>query len=151
MTKLMGLALGMVLSLATTSHLYAEDYDAALAERVGADEYGMKLYVMAFLKRGPNRGQSEEEAKRLQRAHLDNIKHLADEGKLVLAGPFIEEGELRGIYLFNVTNIEEARALTATDPAIKAGRLVMELHPWYGSAALMEVNKLHHKLAKKAI
>ncbi|ASJ96816.1 YciI family protein [Shewanella marisflavi] len=151
MTKLMGLALGIVLSLATASSLYAEDYDAALAERVGADEYGMKLYVMAFLKRGPNRGQSEEEAKRLQRAHLDNIKHLADEGKLVLAGPFIEEGELRGIYLFNVTNIEEARALTATDPAIKAGRLVMELHPWYGSAALMEVNKLHHKLAKKAI
>ncbi|MFV7784530.1 YciI family protein [Shewanella marisflavi] len=151
MTKLMGLALGIVLSLATASPLYAEDYDAALAERVGADEYGMKLYVMAFLKRGPNRGQSEEEAKRLQRAHLDNIKHLADEGKLVLAGPFIEEGELRGIYLFNVTNIEEARALTATDPAIKAGRLVMELHPWYGSAALMEVNKLHHKLAKKAI
>ncbi|WP_428613213.1 YciI family protein [Shewanella sp.] len=151
MTKLMGLALGMVLSLATASFLYAEDYDAALAERVGADEYGMKLYVMAFLKRGPNRGQSEEEAKRLQRAHLDNIKHLADEGKLVLAGPFIEEGELRGIYLFNVTSIEEARVLTATDPAIKAGRLVMELHPWYGSAALMEVNKLHHKLAKKAI
>ncbi|QDF75352.1 MULTISPECIES: YciI family protein [Shewanella] len=151
MTKLMGLALGMVLSLTTASPLYAEDYDAALAERVGADEYGMKLYVMAFLKRGPNRGQSEEEAKRLQRAHLDNIKHLADEGKLVLAGPFIEEGELRGIYLFNVTSIEEARVLTATDPAIKAGRLVMELHPWYGSAALMEVNKLHHKLAKKAI
>lgn len=147
----MGLALGMVLSLATASSLYAEDYDAALAERVGADEYGMKSYVMAFLKRGPNRGQSEEEAKRLQRAHLDNIKHLADEGKLVLAGPFIEEGELRGIYLFNVTSIEEARALTARDPAIKAGRLVMELHPWYGSAALMEVNKLHHKLAKKAI
>ncbi|MFV7771016.1 hypothetical protein [Shewanella marisflavi] len=82
MTKLMGQALGMVLSLTTASPLYAEDYDAALAERLGADEYGMKLYVMAFLKRGPNRGQSEE-AKRLQRAHLDNIKHLADEGKLV--------------------------------------------------------------------
>ncbi|TVP16298.1 hypothetical protein AYI87_02440 [Shewanella sp. KCT] len=149
--RLLVTLLGAVAALVVSLPLRAESYDAELAARVGADEYGMKRYVMAMLKSGPNRSQSEVEAERLQRAHLDNIGRLAEEGKLVLAGPFLEEGNLRGIYIFNVTSVEEAKALTESDPAIKAGRLVMELHPWYGSAALMEVNRLHHKLAKKAI
>ncbi|QYK14788.1 YciI family protein [Shewanella rhizosphaerae] len=149
--RLLVTLLGAVAALVVSLPLRAESYDAELAARVGADEYGMKRYVMAMLKSGPNRSQSEEEAEKLQRAHLDNIGRLAEEGKLVLAGPFLEEGALRGIYIFNVTSVEEAKALTESDPAIKAGRLVMELHPWYGSAALMEVNRLHHKLAKKAI
>jgi len=118
-------------------------YDADMAKAVGADDYGMAQYVMAFLKAGPNRDQDEEEAARLQAAHMANIGRLAEEGKLALAGPFLDDGEIRGIYIFNVTSIEEARLLTATDPAIKAGRLVMELHPWYGSAAVKKINDLH--------
>ncbi len=119
-----------------------------MAYEFGADEYGMKQYVMAFLKRGPNRSKDSTTAANLQRAHLDNITRLANEGKLVLAGPFLDNGEIRGIYIFNVKSIEEAKELTATDPAIEAGSLVMELHPWYGSAALMNVNDLHKKLSK---
>lgn len=126
-------------------------FDEALAERLGADEYGMHQYVMAFLKKGPNRNQSEEEANELQRAHLDNIGRLAEEGKLVLAGPFMDDGEVRGIYIFDVKTVEEAKALTETDPAIQAGRLIMDLHPWYGSAALMQVNEVHKKIAKTPI
>ncbi len=129
----------------------ASGYDAALATKLGADEYGMHRYVLAFLKAGPNRDQNAEEAERLQRAHLDNINRLADAGKLVVAGPFLDDGDLRGIYIFNVATVEEARELTATDPAIQAGRLVMELHPWYSSAALIQVNEVHKKLAKKKI
>lgn len=124
-------------------------FDRALAQRLGADEYGMHSYVIAFLRAGPERSQDEETATRLQRAHLDNIQRLAEQGKLVLAGPFLDDGELRGIYVFDVATVEEARALTASDPAIQAGRLVMELHPWYGSAALMEVNALHARIADK--
>ncbi|NRB49703.1 MAG: hypothetical protein HRU41_18625 [Saprospiraceae bacterium] len=126
-------------------------YDAELAESVGADQYGMRQYVMAFLKAGPNRSQDSIEAAALQKAHLDNIGRLAEEGKLSLAGPFLDGGELRGIYIFNVSTIEEARALTETDPAIQQGRLVMELHPWYGSAALMKVNEIHKRLGKEEI
>jgi uncharacterized protein YciI len=74
---------------------------------------------------------------------------MAEEGKLVLAGPFLDDGELRGIYVFNVETVEEARALTATDPAIQAGSLVMELKPWYGSAAVMSINEMHPKLQKE--
>lgn len=123
--------------------------DTALAKTLGADDYGMKQYVMAFLKAGPNRDRTPEEAAKLQKAHLDNIGRMAREGQLVLAGPFLDKGEIRGIYIFNVTSVEEAKKLTETDPAIKAGSLVMELHPWYGSAALMKVNEIHEMLPSK--
>lgn len=124
-------------------------YDSLLAKSLGADAYGMKKYVMAFLKSGPNRSQSEEEAAQLQKAHMDNIGRLANEGNLVLAGPFLDpESDLRGIYIFNTEDINVAKSWTASDPAIQAGRLVMELHPWYGSAALMQVNKLHSQIAR---
>jgi uncharacterized protein YciI len=126
-------------------------YDSILATKVGADDYGMKKYVMAFLKAGPNRDQDSVTAAQLQRAHLDNIFRLADEGKLVLAGPFLDGGDLKGVYVFNVTTIEEAKALTETDPAVQAGRFVMELHPWYGSAATMMINDWHKKVQKKQI
>ncbi len=95
----------------------------------------MKPYVMAFLKRSES-PQDSVTAANLQKAHLQNIIRLANEGKLVLAGPFMDDGDIRGIYIFNVKTVEEARQLTATDPAIQAGRLEMELHPWYGSAVL---------------
>lgn len=123
-------------------------YDSILAQELDADEYGMKQYVMAFLKVGPNRSQDSTTRANLQRAHLNNITRLANEGVLVLAGPFIDEGDIRGIYVFDVETMEEAKALTETDPAVEAGSLVMELHPWYGSAALLEVNDIHSKIAK---
>jgi len=126
-------------------------FDASLAEKTGADKYGMKQYVMAFLKAGPNRDQDSTAAAALQRAHMENITRLAEERKLVLAGPFMDDGDIRGIYIFNVKTVNEAKALTETDPAIKAGRLLMELHPWYGSAALMEINDLHKKLSSDDI
>lgn len=126
-------------------------YDSTYAKHLGADDYGMKSYVMAFLKKGPNRDQDSATRADLQRAHLDNITRLAEEGKLVMAGPFLDDGDIRGIYIFNVTTVEEAEKLTNSDPAIKAGSLVMELHPWYGSAGLMEVNEIHKKIAKVKI
>ena len=126
-------------------------FNVTLADQLGADEYGMSQYVMAFLKAGPNRDQDSTQAAELQKAHMENIGRLAEMGKLTLAGPFLDDGEMRGIYIFNVKTVEEARKLTATDPAIQAGRLVMELHPWYGSAALKQVNDVHSTIAKTEI
>lgn len=128
----------------------APTYDAQLAAELGADNYGMHKYVLALLKAGPNRGQDKQTAAELQRAHLANIQRLAEQGVLVLAGPFLDGGALRGIYVFDVDTVEDARKLTETDPAIQAGRLVMELHPWYGSAALKTINDVHGKLAKQS-
>ena len=128
-----------------------DGYDEILAQKLGADDYGMKSYVMAFLKAGPNRDQDSASTAEIQRAHMDNIGRMVEEGTLVLAGPFLDDGELRGIYIFNVATVEDARELTNTDPAVKAGRLIMELHPWYGSAALQEVSKIGKRLAKESI
>lgn len=129
----------------------ATTYDSVKAQAYGADDYGMKKYVMAFLKRGPNKSADTETRNQLQNEHLKNISRLAEEGKLVLAGPFFGDGDLRGIYIFNVDNIAEAEALTNSDPSIQAGVLTMELKEWYGSAALMAVNDLHHSISKKEI
>lgn len=121
-------------------------YDHELAIELGADNYGMRTYVMAFLKAGQNRDHDAETARELQRGHMENINRLAREGKLILAGPFLDGGELRGIFLFDVASVEEARELTETDPAVQAGRLEMELHTSYGSAALMKVPEIHQRI-----
>ena len=86
---------------------------------------------LAFLTRGakwtPEKTPATEE---LQKAHIANIVRLAGLKKLVVAGPFGDGGTLRGIFVFKVASLEEARALSETDPAVKAGRLALELHPW---------------------
>ena len=87
----------------------------------------------AFLKRGPNRKEGDDknpEIQELQKAHIANIQRLAAMKKLLVAGPFGDNGDLRGIFVFRVGSLEEAQSLCTTDPMIKAGRLVVELHPW---------------------
>lgn len=134
---------------ATPDAATAVAYDSLLAADLGADDYGMRTYVLALLKAGPNRGQDSAEAAALQRAHLANIQRMAEAGQLVLAGPFLDEGPVRGLYVFDVETVEEARRLTETDPAVQAGRLMMELRPWYGSAALRQVNDVHGRIARE--
>lgn len=88
-------------------------------------------YVFGLLVRGPKWTAAEtDETKSLQAGHMANINRLAETGKLVLAGPFFDGGERRGVFIFKVDTLEEAQALTATDPAVKAGRLQIELHRW---------------------
>lgn len=141
------LLLGGINSLAQSKN---PQYDAQLAQKLGADDYGMKQYVMAFLKAGPNRPTDSAARMKLQMAHLKNIGRLANEGKLIVAGPFMDDQPIKGIFIFNVRTIEEAKKLTETDPAIQAGSLIMELHPWYGSAALMQIVEIHKRLQKKS-
>jgi len=126
-----------------------ETYDPALAEQYYADDYGMKTYIIAFLKKGAEvEKYSAEERSEIQQNHMANIQRLAATGKLILAGPFIDDQEMRGIYLFDVPTIEEARELTSTDPAVQAGVLSMDLKAWYGSAALTSIPALHSKIQK---
>jgi uncharacterized protein YciI len=152
MKKILLLAL-LVIAIGTKAQTPAAKtnplYDEALAKKLGADDYGMHKYIMAFLKTGPTKIDDKAKLTGIQMAHLKNISKLADDGKLVVAGPFMDKGDVEGIFIFDVNTVEEAKALTETDPAIKAGVLVMELRPFYCSAALMEVAKTHKKLAKK--
>ncbi|WP_026952075.1 YciI family protein [Algoriphagus mannitolivorans] len=128
-----------------------ESYDKALAEKLGADDYGMKKYVMAFLLRGDRVSEyTPEQRQEIQAGHMANIGKMADMGKLIVAGPFFGNDDLRGIYIFDVQSIEEAKTLTETDPAIQAGVLKMDLKEWYGSAALMLLPELYPKVTKRS-
>jgi len=93
----------------------------------------MSTVYLGFLKEGPNRKEGDDqvpEIQELQKAHIGNIQRLAKLGKLVVAGPFGDDGILRGIFVFRVNSIEEAQELCATDPMVKIDRLRVELHPW---------------------
>lgn len=93
-------------------------------------EFNLKTYYLVFLKSGPNRNQSKEEAQKIQQAHLANITRLAEMGKIVIAGPLLDDSEVRGIFIFDADSQEEVQELCSTDPAVKAGRLIAEVHPW---------------------
>ena len=93
----------------------------------------METLYFGFLKKGPNRKEGDgdtPEVQNLQKAHIANIERLAKLGKVVAAGPFGDEGELRGIFVFRVGSMKEAQDLAATDPMIKIDRLRIDLHPW---------------------
>ena len=91
----------------------------------------MMTAYLAFLVRGDKwTAERTPQTEEIQKAHLANIGRLAEMKKLVVAGPFGDDGNLRGIFVFRVASLEEARTLTLTDPAVKAGRLALDLHPW---------------------
>ena len=91
----------------------------------------MMTAYLAFLVRGDKwTPDKTPETEAIQKAHLDNINRLAEMKKLVVAGPFGDNGTLRGIFVFRVNSIEEARELAATDPAVKAGRLALQIYTW---------------------
>lgn len=125
----------------------APTFDAALAQRLGADERGMAQFVLVILRTGPYTPASDEERSALFEGHFANMGRLADQGKLIVAGPIGQnERQYRGIFVFDVATIEEAQALVATDPTVARGVFVAELYPWYGSAALRETNAIHRRI-----
>lgn len=96
----------------------------------------MQQYFIAFLKSGPNRSQSEEEASKLQSAHLAHLGKMYELGYADISGPFGDDGDIRGITIYNVPTYEMADSLANSDPMVKAGRLVIELHPWWAGKGL---------------
>ena len=144
----------LIVLLSISSGMFAQNkpiYDSILAKKLGADDYGMKKYVFCILKTGPVNVTDKVKKDSLFAGHMKNIGRLADEGKLAIAGPFMKnDRQYRGIFIFNVSTIEEAEKLTQTDPAVKAGIFVVELTEWYGSASLMLTPEVHKKLQKKS-
>ncbi|HYD20767.1 MAG TPA: YciI family protein [Flavipsychrobacter sp.] len=126
-------------------------YDKKLADSLGADEYGMKKYVLAILKTGSFKTGDKKLADSLFRGHMNNIERLVKEHKLVVAGPLGKnEKSYRGIFILSVPTVDEARALVETDPAIKAKLFDVELYPWYGSAALPMYLDASERISKKS-
>lgn len=108
-----------------------------MAQNKIEEDFHMKQYFMVFLTAGPNCTQDSVTRAKLQEGHLNNITRLFNEKKIVLAGPFLDNGTYLGIFIFDVATENEVKELLRTDPAIEAGRLGYEIHPWYGPGNIM--------------
>lgn len=128
---------GVLWYMGATAQTTNPNYDKALADSLGADEYGMKSYVFVILKTGSAQLDDKEQVSMLFRGHLENINRLVEQKKLIVAGPFGKnEHNYRGLFIFDSKDKAEVEAMLETDPAIKEKLLEAELFDWYGSAAL---------------
>jgi len=93
----------------------------------------MQQYFIAFLKRGPNRSQNKKEADSLQTLHMAHLGKMYEEGHADISGPFGDDGDIRGITIYNTPTLKMADSLANSDPMVKAGRLVIEVHPWWAA------------------
>lgn len=133
------LSLSLILVFVSANHGQTRNvyYDSTLAKRLGADDFGMKSYVFVILKTGSYNPQEKEIRDSLFAGHMKNINRLVEEKKLIVAGPFGKNDfKYRGLFILDVKDIEEARSIVNTDPAVKANIFDVVLIPWYGSAAL---------------
>lgn len=96
-------------------------------------EHEMKTYFMVFLKKGPDRDQDAETVAKLQEQHIAHLSKMVKEGKMDLVGPLLDDGEILGICVYNVPAKEEAEKLANQDPSVIAGRLIVEVHPFYAA------------------
>lgn len=147
------LLLSIILSLSLFANAQDKkanpNYDAALAKQYRADDYGMKMYVLVMLKSGTNTSESKAKTDSLFAGHMANMNRLVKINKLIVAGPLSKNDKsYRGIFILNTKSLDEAKELIATDPAIKAKLLDVELFNWYGSAALAEYLKADEKIGK---
>jgi len=99
----------------------------------GDTTYLMQQYYIVFLKSGKKRSQDSTEAAELQKQHLAHLSRMADEGYLSLVGPFGDDGNIRGIAIYNTPTQKMADSLVNLDPMVKAGRLEVEIHPWWAA------------------
>lgn len=116
-----------VLLLLTVNFAFAQTKTTA------AGDYEMKTYFLVLLKKGENRDQDSITVKQIQEQHLAHLDNMHRQGKLCIAGPLMTDHSIRGICVYNTSTIEEARTLANMDPAVQAGRLSVEVLPWYAA------------------
>lgn len=126
-----------------------ENFDEKLAKELGADEYGMKNYFFVLLKTGSVKIEEKKLRDSLFAEHMKNIQKLAEEKKLIIAGPFGKNDfNYRGLFIFDASSIEEVKKYLSEDPTIKEKIFNAEIIPWYGSAALKEYLPIADKIWK---
>ena len=101
-------------------------------EKTG-DTIVMQKYFLALLKRGDNRDQNKAEADSLQVLHMAHLSKMYDLGYADISGPMGDDGDLRGITIYNVPTFAIADSLANADPMVKAGRLKIEIKPWWAA------------------
>lgn len=126
-------------------------FNKKLADSLKADQYGMKTYFIVMLTTGKTKIEDKNKVSELMKGHMENIGKLAKEGKVTVAGPFLEKNarDYRGMFIFNTDSKDTAETWVKTDPAVAAGIFDYEIFKWYGSAALPTYLPNHAKVAKE--
>ncbi|HRI45964.1 MAG TPA: YciI family protein [Ignavibacteriaceae bacterium] len=119
----------LVMFFALSGFLFGQENDSAKSKPI----YEMKQYFMVLLKSGTNRSQDSADVAKIQAGHMAHIAKMAEEGVLDIAGPFADKGDLRGIFILNVSTFEEAEAWCKKDPAVISERLSYEIKPWWSA------------------
>lgn len=127
----------------------APAFDPALAQRTGANENGMRAYVLVILKSSATPVPKGEARDAMFRGHFANMKRLADAGVLKVAGPLDGQLGRRGIFILAVPDVETARQHVTTDPVIVQGEMEAEYHRFFSSAALMLIPELAPQVTRK--
>lgn len=115
--------------------------DTEASAEPGPPAIEMTTYYLTLIKRGPQwTAEQTPEVAEILKGHFANMEKLATEGKLILAGPFLdqplEQGTLTGLFLLKAGSLEEAQALADSDPGAIAGRFTMDVYPWYGPVGI---------------
>lgn len=149
MKSVITIMVAVILSVTALGQTTNPEFDASLSQKLGADEYGMKMYVFVVLKTGDNKTSNKAFVDSCFAGHMANMERLSAANQLIVAGPFGKNNSgFRGLFILNVKTIEEANRLLETDPAVKANLLKAESYLWYGSAALPEYLNAHNKIWK---
>lgn len=129
MIKALTLLIAISISLSSLSQENPREFKITEVDTT----YIMKRYVFGLLMTGDNRDQDSITIAEIQKGHMAHINFMAKTGKLVMAGPFENGGEYRGILLFDVETLDEAIELASKDPAVIAGRLKLKAIQWWGA------------------
>ena len=149
--KLLAIVIISIVSIQSKAQKTNPLYDSILAKSLGADDYGMKNYILVILKTGSANIIDKKIKDSLFAGHFKNMNDLSAKGKLIVAGPFkTNENKFRGLFILAVKTIEEAKQLVNNDSCVKEKLFEVEYYEWYGSAALPEYLKLHEKIEKKS-
>jgi uncharacterized protein YciI len=129
MIKMLTLLIATGISIAC----YSQNNPREFIYNEGDTTFTMKRNVFGLLMSGENQSHDSNAVAEIQKGHMTYINNMAKTRKLVMAGPFENCGEYRGILLFDVETIEEAIELASKDPAVAAGRLRLEVIQWWGA------------------
>jgi uncharacterized protein YciI len=102
-------------------------------DEASGDTVLMQQYFIVFLKSGKVKSSTEEERDSLQALHLAHLGRMYEEGYADISGPFGDDGEIRGLTIYNTPTLAIADSLAKLDPLVKAGRLEIEVHPWWAA------------------
>ena len=141
----------LILGLGNSVSAQSNDnaYDSTYAKSLGADAYGMKSYIFVMLTTGDSVVADKQARDSIFGGHMANMIRMEEMGKLILAGPFYDNDKSwEGIFVLNMTDLEEAKLLLQSDPAIANHLLTPVMAKWYGSAAMMEIVQIHAKIQK---